>query len=259
MIMAKNFFLFENLEFRYDPFPIGIAKPLMDDSLYRQFVDHFPSLERFAFYSEMGKYGNKYTLSEKEQPKVFRQYVKNDPVWKEFYQWIKSNEFVYGVMDTLGDHHIDLGYKYRSPLKRFVKRTKGYFSGSIHPSTAKLRARFEFSALPVVQGHLPPHTDAPTKIATIIVSMLDNDEWPLEFGGGTDVNKPKDVIRYGYNYLNEMAEFDDMDIIHTYDFSPNQGIIFVKTFNSWHSVRPINGAGSKQLRKTLTINIERFI
>ena len=258
--MVKNFFLFDNLEFRYDPFPIGIAKPLMEESLYREFVAHFPSPERFARYSEMGKYGNKYTLSEKEHPKVFTQYVKSDSLWREFYHWIKSDDFVYGVMDTLRDHHIDLGYRYRSPLKRFVKRTKGYFSGSIHPAVAKLRARFEFSALPVDHGHLPPHTDAPTKIATMIVSILNGDEWPSELGGGTDVNKPKDVMRYGYNHLNEMAEFEDMDIIHTYDFSPNQGIVFVKTFNSWHSVRPIRGAaGSKQLRKTLTINIERFI
>jgi hypothetical protein len=30
----------------------------------------------------------------------------------------------------------------------------------------------------------------------------------------------------------------------------------VKTFNSWHSVRPMTGIGSDALRRTLTINIE---
>jgi hypothetical protein len=47
-----------------------------------------------------------------------------------------------------------------------------------------------------------------------------------------------------------------MEVLHTYPFQPNQVIVFVKTFNSWHSVRPMTGTGSKHLRKTLTINIE---
>ena len=47
-----------------------------------------------------------------------------------------------------------------------------------------------------------------------------------------------------------------MDILHTYEFRPNQAVVFVKTFNSWHSVRPMSAHGSKLLRKTLTINIE---
>ena len=49
-----------------------------------------------------------------------------------------------------------------------------------------------------------------------------------------------------------------MDVIDTFEFTPNQGVIFVKTFNSWHSVRPMTGKGSKLMRKTLTINIESY-
>jgi hypothetical protein len=256
--MASRLFLFENLNLRYEPFPIGIIKPLMDGDLYRQLVQRFPSLDHFASYQTMEKYGNKYTFSEKEHPKLFRQYIQSDPLWREFYGWIKSDEFVYHVLDTLIDRNVNLGFKRYSPLKRFLKRSKGCFTGSIHPETAKLRARFEFSALPADGGYLPPHTDAPTKIATMIVSILDENEWPAEFGGGTDVNKPVNAARYGYNQLNELADFDDMEVLSSYEFTPNQGILFVKTFNSWHSVRPIKGAGSKQLRKTLTINIERF-
>jgi hypothetical protein len=47
-----------------------------------------------------------------------------------------------------------------------------------------------------------------------------------------------------------------MEILETYPFQPNQAVMFVKTFNSWHSVRPMTGTGSKAMRKTLTINIE---
>ncbi len=107
-------------------------------------------------------------------------------------------------------------------------------------------------------GHLTPHTDAPTKIVTLIVSMMRPGEWNPTFGGGTDVNVPKDD-RLAFNQMNEPARFEDMDVVATYDYAPNQAVVFVKTFNSWHSVPPIRGHGSTALRKTLTINIERFL
>jgi hypothetical protein len=47
-----------------------------------------------------------------------------------------------------------------------------------------------------------------------------------------------------------------MQVLDTYPFTPNQAVVFVKTFNSWHSVRPMQGIGSPAMRKTLTINIE---
>ena len=53
-----------------------------------------------------------------------------------------------------------------------------------------------------------------------------------------------------------MGNFKDMDVLDTYEFTPNQAVMFVKTFNSWHSVRPMTGQGSEAMRKTLTINIE---
>lgn len=46
-----------------------------------------------------------------------------------------------------------------------------------------------------------------------------------------------------------------MDVIDTFEFTPNQAVMFVKTFNSWHSVRPMTGTDPSVLRKTLTINI----
>jgi len=39
-------------------------------------------------------------------------------------------------------------------------------------------------------------------------------------------------------------------------FVPNQCIIFVKTFNSLHSVKRMTETGSNLLRKTITIVIE---
>ena len=250
---TTGFFSYEHLEFRYEPFPIGLAKPLMDDSLYAELVDNYPSQELFTY---LAKVGHKYTLSEKFNPRQYEQLIRSAPVWKELHGWIKSDEFIIGVLDALKDHHIDLGYRLNdSTGQRLSRLVKDIAQGRISPRSSRLGARFEFSMLPADGGHILPHTDSPSKIVTLIVSMLHEGEWDPAFGGGTDVNQPKDV-RHSFNQLNDQAGFEDMAVLDTFEFTPNQAVIFVKTFNSWHSVRPMTGTGSNAMRKTLTINIE---
>jgi hypothetical protein len=250
------FFSYDNVKFRYDPFPIALAKPIMEPGLYREFVDNFPPVEIFESFQELGKKGNKYTLSEKENKRAYLDFVKSVPLWRDFHAWIKSDAFPYGVLEMLRHHDVDLDYRYVPPARRLSRTVKNLVRGRPSPRYVPLKARFEFSALPAEGGHLVPHTDAPTKIVTIIVSILHDDEWDPAFGGGTDVNRPKEE-RYRFNHVNRLAGFEDMEVLHTYEFTANQAVIFVKTFNSWHSVRPMAGAGSNALRKTLTINIER--
>lgn len=252
------FFNYDHLQFFYEPFPIGMAKPIMDESTYQEFLDHFPALELFDDYKKIGRPGSKHTLSEKENPRAFNDFVRSDPLWREFHRWIKSDAFVYEVISVLNRHHIDLGYKYIPPARRLLRRLIGVARGRLSPDAARLRARFEFSAMSAEGGHLNPHTDAPSKIVTLVVSMMREGEWNLAFGGGTDVNRPKEDY-YRYNQLNRLATFDDMEVVHTFEYSPNQAVIFVKTYNSWHSVRPMTGDSTAPLRKTLTINIERLI
>ena len=121
----------------------------------------------------------------------------------------------------------------------------------------RLRSRFEFSMLPADGGHILPHTDSPGKIITIVVSACQPGEWNPSFGGGTDVNRAKDT-KLQFNYVNRQAGFEDMEVLDTFEFRPNQAVVFVKTFNSWHSVRPMRGTGSPLMRRTLTINIEDY-
>ena len=68
---------------------------------------------------------------------------------------------------------------------------------------------------------------------------------------------PKDRSRI-YNYHNRFMEFDETEVLKTYPFTPNQCLLFIKTYNSWHSVLPMTGPATA-LRKTLTINIENII
>jgi hypothetical protein len=249
------FFSYDHVEFRYDPFPIALAKPIMEPGLYEQFVRNFPPLQIFENFEELGKQGRKYTLSEKENKKAYLGFIKSNPLWRDFHRWVKSNAFSYGVMDMLKEHEIDLGYRYAPRVKRLSRLVTNLARGRPSPRFVPLRARFEFSALPADGGHVVPHTDAPTKVVTMVLSILGEGEWDPAFGGGTDVNQPKEERRR-FNYVNRLAGFEDMEVLHTYDFTANQAVIFVKTFNSWHSVRPMTAVGSDQLRRTLTITIE---
>jgi hypothetical protein len=246
-------FRYEHLEFRYEPFPIGVARPLMDEDHYREMLRSYPEKEHFVYLREVG---HKYSLSEKNNSKAYHEIVRSRPVWREFHKRLKSETFIKDVMQVLRERHIDLGYsKLPTPTKRLIKLARNAWRGHLDAGRAPLSARFEFSMLPAAGGSVIPHTDSPGKIITIVVSMVGDGEWDPAFGGGTDVNRPKDV-RLAYNELNRQARFEDMEVLDTFEFVPNQGVVFVKTFNSWHSVRPMTGNGSTAMRKTLTINIE---
>lgn len=244
---------FDHLHFRYEPYPIGIAHCVFEDGLYRELVERYPPLEAFTYFP---KVGHKYALSEKLGSEAYHRFLRCEPLWRSFHAWIKSEAFIVEVMDVLRARGIDLGYRAPPPARRrLIKALKHALERSQKPRPRRLSARFEFSMLPADGGSVLPHTDLPSKIVTIIVSMVGEGEWNPAIGGGTDVNRPLDP-RQIFNRLNARGRFEDMEVLDTYAFQPNQAVIFVKTFNSWHSVRPMTGSGSPAMRKTLTINIE---
>jgi hypothetical protein len=245
---------FEKLALHYEPFPIGVSAPVMGAADYEEMVRLFPPKDLFV---SLPKVGHKFVLSEKFNRKAYHDYIGAQPLWREFHRWVKSEDFIYEVMQALKARHVDLGYGERLPFRsRVLKLLKGKrIRGKRQIGTHRLSSRFEFSMLPANGGHVLPHTDAPGKIITLVVSVVRQGEWNRAFGGGTDVNRPKEA-RHSFNLLNQRAEFDDMEVLHTFEFEPNQAILFIKTHNSWHSVRPMTGNSAEMMRRTLTINIE---
>ncbi|WP_366554945.1 hypothetical protein [Aquibaculum sediminis] len=246
------FFSFDTLHLRYDPFPIGVARPLMAADTYGRLVESYPPLELFQYFS---KVGHKYVLSEKFNAENYDRFIRENALWRDFHAWVKSDDFSYGVMHMLREHGIDLGYDAPTPpAKRLMKRAKALAKRRTTQMEPNLKARFEFSMLPADGGSVTPHSDEPGKVVTLVISMLQDGEWDPAYGGGTDVNKPKDERRL-FNRMNAKAAFEEMEILDSFPYEPNQAVIFVKTFNSWHSVRPMTGPEG-MLRRTLTINIE---
>ncbi len=247
-------FQWQNLKLRHDPFPVGLVAPLLAPDHYEALVDAFPPMDLFEHRPE---YGEKYSLSEKNNPAAYRAYVRSKPVWREFHRYVKSRDFVFEVFDALRERHVDLDITRRgaSRAARWLKLLGNVALGRMPATDAAIYSRFEFSALPADGGMLLPHTDARRKLVTMVVSMAREGEWAPGLGGGTEIMRPRDMTR-NFNFVNEQLRFEDVETIHTYAFQPNQAVLFIKTFNSLHGMHPMTGKGSPLVRRTLTINIE---
>jgi hypothetical protein len=253
-------FRFDQARFRYDPYPIGIIAPVLNEAIYTELLDHWPPTELFRCMSQ--KLGAKYSLSEKNHAPQYEQFVSRSPIWSRVRAEVKSESFILQVIDMLRANAVDLGLKdrllvvNRRPLVWKHRLGDAWRALCLRqPRWVPVRSRFEFSMLPVDGGHVRPHTDGEQKFITLVVSMLRPEEWDPAFGGGTAILRPKDMTR-NFNFVNDFLDFDETEELYAFPFRPNQCVVFVKTFNSLHAVPKMTGHGHPGMRKTLTINIE---
>lgn len=243
---------FENVTFDYDPYPVGVAKGALASDFYEELINTFPEDKIFVAKEY---HGVKLSLSQLNNRKGYYEHLRRNAAWKRFYDYVKSRRFIDETLDMLKLHNIDLGLSRLSWRERLNKRYKSYRRGAPQPHFPRLRSRFEFSSMPITGGSIRPHTDATSKAVTMVIPMLRQGEWKEEYGGGTSVVWPKDRSR-SFNLVNDYMDFDEVDCVRTYPFEPNQCLVFVKTYNSWHAVWPMAGNEASILRRTLTINIE---
>lgn len=243
---------FDAIKFDYEPYPIGMAKGALAPDLYRELIDTFPDDKLFVLKEFNGV---KYSLSKHNNKAAYFAHLSKNAAWGRFYDYIKSERFIDDTMAMLRSHNVDLGLTNIPFKERMIRRWKALKKGSPQPHFPKLRSRFEFSSMPVTGGSIRPHTDHPSKVVTMVIPILREDEWKEEYGGGTSIVWPKDRSR-SYNFTNAYMDFDEVDCVKTFPFEPNQCLVFVKTYNSWHAVWPMTGNDPTVLRRTLTINIE---
>lgn len=248
-------FNFANAATRYEPYPLSIIRPVMDEAFYAELCENFPDVSKFA---KLPKYDYKLSLSERFNPEVYREFIRTNRPWNRFHSWVKSDDFIKKMADFLKTQHIDLGLdEYFEPFgARLRANLKRIFKGQLPRLRQRLYSRFEFSVLKADGGEVEPHTDMPRKIITLVFTMIKPGEWPEGFGGGLDINRATDNADK-FNFVNHQVAWDKIEVVDTVDFVPNQCAVFVKTFNSLHSVRRMTQAGSTALRKTVTIVIEK--
>jgi len=244
---------FSQATFVYEPYPICWIGNVFSDAEYDALTRSYPDL---GLFDHKPKLGDKYSLSERNNPDNYRRFVEGSPPWAKLHAHVKSARFIDGTFGFLKQHNIDLGLgRYDVNLTRWRKKKSSWRSRL--SQRAELNVRFEFSVMGGQGGHILPHTDDPVKLVTLVMSMIRPGEWNDAWGGGTQVCMPKDRTLI-YNQLNRFLDFEQVDVLGSYDFRPNQCILFIKTYNSWHQVAPINAPVGAPLRRTLTINIERL-
>jgi hypothetical protein len=237
---------------RYEPYPLIVLRPAMDQAFYDELTRTFPAPDLFA---ALPKYEYKLSLSEKFAAKNYHRFLAQNSAWNRFHSWIKTDDFIAQTAACLKLQHIDLELDryFGSIAARLIGGIKRGRLPGLH---SRLNSRFEFSVLKADGGEVAPHTDTPKKIITLVLSMIREGEWDPKFGGGLQINRATDNA-HAFNWNNRIVPWDNIEVVDTIPFVPNQCIIFVKTFNSLHSVRKMTQHGSSALRKTVTIVIEK--
>jgi hypothetical protein len=247
-------FDFRNLRFDYEPFPIGLMRPVLEQSFYDRLCETYPDRSLFEFKPELG---NKYSASEVNNPENYKRFIRSTPEWSRLHAYVKGDQFIPSVLALLESHHIDLGLgRYSVVSSKPIKSRASALSRVLRRT--ELSARFEFSMMGADGGHILPHTDSQNKLITLVLSMMKPGDWNPAWGGGTNIVMPRDRSLV-YNQVNRSLPFSEVEVVKTFPFDPNQCVIFVKTFNSWHAVSPMTGKATDPLRKTLTVNIEAKI
>lgn len=244
-------FRFENAEYRYDPYPLCVVHGALDEDFYRDLCRTYPDRALFEYMPQLG---NKYSL--RRSHKAYHDFLAATPPWKRFYDEVMKPEFIERTLAEFKAHNLDLD------LRRYVivsgKPSKKVGVLNRIRRRKELNARFEFSMMGSEGGNIRPHTDSGNKLITFVLTIVQPGEWNRAWGGGTDVVWPNDPTM-SFNRANRMLDFDAVHTLHTFEFNPNQCLLFVKTDNSWHAVAPMKGPSAEITRKTITINIEQLL
>jgi hypothetical protein len=251
-------------KFEYDPYPYGIARNIFDNQTYKNLVKNFPHVSKLKMLKDKYEYKvenkfSKFALSSRNDPELFFDLIKNNDVYSNLVNYLLSYDFKINLLNILFNHNISFGItpkknSWRKSLRSFLLNFIPY---NFLKPVQDIDIAVEFSAIPINGGYLKPHTDGPHKLASIVIPIVD-DYWQDSFNGGTNLLKPKDTRKI-YNLLNNTYEFDDCEIIKMIQFNSNQLLIFLKTYNSFHSVGPLNGKEEGIYRKSITLNIEKKI
>lgn len=257
-------FNYKSSKFEYLPFPRGVIDNVIAEQTYSLLVKEFPPINLFLFKPSLG---NKYSLSSMNNPDAYFKFIRENKAWNTFYNYATSEKFIDEIFDLLKNNNIDLSafnqkkqnLSFQQKIIFQINHLLGYVSEKFLKSRIRMgkrpiRARFEFQIHPADGGYITPHTDSPRKLITIVLTMHSGAEWDISWGGGTEVQVPIDE-KNNFNHINYSLPFDKLNTIQVYDFNSNQALIFLKTFNSWHCVKPINGPQGA-FRRSIVINLE---
>lgn len=248
-------FDFSKLSFTYEPFPIGFGHGVFSSEFYARMVKDYPPVE---LHVPAGKTGKEFVLDAEFAPRTFRDFVSTHSVWREFRDYFTSKLFIKDTLQFLQRRDIDLGLVTSSELNwkgKIEAVLSQIMRGHLPKGRTQLSSRFAFWSESVDGACIMPHTDAVSKIITLCLPVVKEGSWNQAWGGATEMMRMKDPTK-SFNVINKRVDFDAAETIASYPFDSNQCLLFIKTFNSLHCVKPMRGNDRSILRKMLVVNIE---
>lgn len=239
MLILKN-----NL-FEYKPYPYGYFNNILDVDFYKSLCNEFPEKNDLKVVEDKKEYNiNKFNkLSLTSDDKEFNSIIRNKPSFLGLYNYLDSENFILAISDILLKNNIDLRLNYY--FRKFFLRKRKY------------NTLFEFSSIPCDGGFILPHTDAPKKIMTFIIPIIKDEDREIEKFEkiGTTILEMSDS-KNSFNYYNKTIRYEDTVEKKYVSFSQNNMLMFIKTYNSLHSVGPIKPLNSLiKFRNSITFSI----
>ena len=241
---------------RYEPYPLVVLRPAVARDLYDELSSTYPDVSLFGTHP---KYDHKLSLSEKFMKGNYTTFIERTRPWNEFHGWLKSEEFIRATLAFLESVGIDLdvGKSFESVPRRVGRALCAIVKHRRLPSLPpRLRSRFEFSVLEadggeVAAAHRHAEEDRHAR-------ALDGEGGRVGSGDRRGARR-QSIARPALclQLENRNVPWESVEVLETIPFVPNQCMVFVKTFNSLHSVRPMQQKGSRALRKSVTIVIEK--
>ena len=215
----------------------------LPDADYRQLRDSFPDDSWFDDLIE----GNKKRINSRRSSEIFDRFCATHPQWQQLFEQMRARPFVDSVYALL-----------KQPLREIRGRVggrrwnvDGSASGPLDWLRRNAVLNFEFSRLEN-GSNVPPHTDAPEKLATLILYFADP-AWQPEWGGGTFLYRPKHPALLK-NWHNRRIPFEEVEEVVDNQFVGNRLFVFTKSADSWHGLPEIH-CPPDIVRNSVNINI----
>jgi len=206
---------------------------------YKKLCDSFPGEEWFEDIIE----GNKKRINSRRSRAIFEKFCATHPEWQQLFDQLNAKPFVESLYQLLKEPLRTI----RGPIGGRAWRLDSGADNDAEQGPDALSAadrlkrravmNFEFSRLET-GSNVPPHTDAPEKLATLILYFA-TPEWREEWGGGTLFYVPKDKALMR-NWHNRRVPFDEATPVLNNEFVPNRLFIFTKSEDSLHGLPDIS-------------------
>lgn len=234
-----------NSNLSFYPYPHILFKNIFDNNFYENLCLEYPDVNNLVKTEDknsnnLSKF-NKYHLNNIDNKKKFENVLQNRDYFKKIYHHLASKNFFHMINSKLIENNIDLKLN--------------YFKKKFFFKTIKHKFYFEFSSIPCDGGHILPHTDSPKKKITCVIPIIKTTEKKISEIDkiGTSLLVATDD-KYKFNFHNRTVPFNATKEEKYIEFLPNQMFMFIKTYNSLHSVGPIKDKEKiYNYRKSLTI------